>query len=176
MDKEYVRKQLEEKGFVQINEPGLVEIIDLDNFILKNQEERLRDNGEEDVAPELRKRFETVAHTLKARYVDEVYGSSEYVKFIVWEGVDYDNQHWHTDYFEGYNSFFLMYFDDQSEETGGAIRFKWGNTDAETATFYPKRGDVFWVSNKRGYFHRADPVTPGTRRRAASFDFNIENF
>lgn len=156
------------KGFVKLSEPEGLEIINLDEFRLMNTEERSRDNTINDVNPELAKRLSFFAHYLKTKYIDPEWTDAKYNKFIVWEGVDKDNQGWHTDMFENYDVFFLYYLDTMSPETGGSINFKWGN---ETAQFYPKAGDLFMVNNMRGFWHKAE--TCSIRRRVASFDFNV---
>lgn len=161
------------KGFIRLEEKEAIDLIQLDQFTLLNTEERNRDNGKLDVPSNLSKRLETFAFYLKEKYIDSYWERSTYNKFIVWNGVDRDNQGWHTDTFEGYDYFFLYYFDDTREETGGAIEFKWkdGN-DFQTESYQPKRGDLFLVSNKRGYWHRA--VASDIQRRVASFDFNTD--
>jgi hypothetical protein len=158
------------KGFVILNEPDLYRLIGMDeDFQLLNKEERLRDNSEKDMPQDLAKRFKMAAQYLQYKYVEPVWPNSEYRKFVVWEGVDKDNQLWHTDLFEDLNLFFLFYFDDTHPETGGAIYFKWGEN---TFKFQPQRGDLILVSNRKGFFHRADAST--IRRRVASFDFQVE--
>lgn len=156
------------KGFVKLHEPGGLDIINIDMFRLLNVEERQRDNGEKDVPQELSRRLHTFGNYLYQKYILPEWPEATYNKFIVWEGVDKDNQGWHTDMFEEYDVFFLYYLDDTFEETGGSINFKW---DGEhTASFQPKAGDLFMVSNKRGFWHRAE--SSEITRRVASFDYN----
>jgi hypothetical protein len=163
-------EDLHTKGFVILNEPDLYKLIDMDeNYQLLNKEERLRDNGEKDMPADLSKRFKMAAQYLQFKYIEPSWPHSTFKKFIVWEGVDKDNQLWHTDLFEDLNLFFLFYFDDTFPETGGAINFKWGEN---TFKYQPKRGDLILVSNRRGFFHRADATS--IRRRVASFDFQVE--
>lgn len=161
------------KGFVKLSEPDGLDLISLDKFKLLNVEERARDNGEKDVNPELTFRMYTFAQYLKTKYIDPEWPDAKYNKFLVWDGVDKDNQGWHTDMFESYDIFFLYYFDDQHEETGGSISFKWGklNESEEIAEFYPKAGDLFMINNGRGFWHKAGSTH--IRRRLASFDFNV---
>jgi len=157
------------KGFVILSEPNLLNLIAMDdNFQLLNKEERLRDNGAKDIPQELANRFNMAGNYLQYKYIEPIWPNSQYKKFIVWDGVDKDNQFWHTDVFEDMNIFFLFYFDDTHNETGGAINFKWGD---QTYKHQPKKGDLILVSNKRGFFHRADSTS--IRRRVASFDFQV---
>lgn len=169
----YNIKDIYSKGFVQLSEPDALALINIDEFKLLNVEERVRDNGKQDVSDELAKRLETLALYLKTKYIDPEWPTAEYNKFIVWDGVDRDNQGWHTDMFENYDIFFLYYFDDTHVETGGSINFKWGvlQGQEQTATFQPRAGDVFMVNNLRGFWHRADDTK--IRRRVASFDFCV---
>lgn len=169
----YSIKDIYTKGFVKLSEPDGLDIINLDEFKLMNTEERSRDNTINDVHPELARRMTIFAHYLKSQYIDPEWGEAKYNKFIVWEGVDKDNQGWHTDMFENYDVFFLYYFDDMSPESGGSINFKWGEIDGEeqTAKFYPKAGDLFMVNNMRGFWHKAEMCS--IRRRVGSFDFTV---
>jgi hypothetical protein len=161
------------KGFVKLSEPGGLDIIQLDKFKLPNKEERMRDNSSNDVDSDLTNRLNLFSLYLKTKYIDPNWPDAKYNKFVVWEGVDKDNQGWHTDMFEGYDIFFLYYFDDMSEENGGSVNFKWGMLDDEdnTAKFYPKAGDLFMVNNMRGFWHKAEKCL--VNRRVASFDFNV---
>jgi hypothetical protein len=162
------------KGFIKFEEKEGIDLIKLDEFVLKNREERSRDNGQKDVDVELNKRLLTFAFYLKEKYIVSEWPDAIFNKYNVWEGVDRDNQGWHTDMFEEYDVFFLYYFDDTFEETGGAIEFKWGilDNDEKFESFQPKSGDLFLVSNQRGFWHRAIPSK--ICRRVASFDFVTE--
>lgn len=156
------------KGFVQLHEPAGLDLIKLDEFRLLNVEERQRDNGEKDVPEELTNRMNAFGAFLLFKYILPEWPEAQYNKFLVWDGVDKDNQGWHTDMFEAYDVFFLYYFDDSNHNTGGAINFKWDGD--QTASFQPKAGDLFMVSNKRGFWHRADDTL--VQRRVASFDYS----
>lgn len=166
-------KDILTKGFVKLSEPEGLDLIRINEFKLLNVEERTRDNGKKDVPPELTLRLETFAYYLKQKYLDDMWPNCVYNKFIVWDGVDKDNQGWHTDMFENYDIFFLYYLDDTFAETGGSINFKWGSlTDNEqTVSFQPKAGDLFMVNNLRGFWHRADSTQ--ITRRVASFDYTV---
>lgn len=161
------------KGFVKFEEPEALDLIRIDEFKLINVEERTRDNGIKDVPDELTRRLQTVALYLREKYIAPEWPNARYNKFLVWDGVDRDNQGWHTDMFEDYDIFFLYYFDDTFKETGGSINFKWGTLDdnEQTASFQPKAGDLFMVNNLRGFWHRADSTQ--ITRRVASFDFTV---
>lgn len=166
----YNIKDIYTKGYVKLYEPGGIDLIKLDEFRLLNTEERTRDNGEKDVDLELKKRMETFAYYIKTKYIDSEWPNATWNKFLVWDGVDKDNQGWHTDMFEDYDVFFLYYFDDSKDETGGSINFKWNKN--ETSSYQPKSGDLFMVSNHRGFWHRAESTT--VTRRVASFDFTTD--
>lgn len=157
-----------ETGFKKFHEPYGLDFIKIDNYRLMNVEERSRDNGEKDLPQDLVQKLNTFAHFLCTKYILPKWEDAKYNKFIVWDGVDRDNQGWHTDMFEGYDVFMLYYFDDTDPSTGGSVSFKW-NKDKQ-AQFYPKAGDLFLVSNTRGFWHKAESTT--IRRRVASFDFN----
>lgn len=161
------------KGFIKLYEPEGLDLIKIDEFKLINVEERTRDNGKNDVPIQLTQRLETFAYYIKTKYLDFEWPNSVYNKFIVWDGVDRDNQGWHTDMFENYDVFFLYYFDDTFKETGGGLNFKWGglNDSEQTMSFQPKAGDLFMVNNMRGFWHRADNTS--ITRRVASFDYSV---
>lgn len=155
-------------GYHKLYEPDGLSLIKSHEFKLLNVEERGRDNGEKDIPKELTDRLNTFAFYLKTKYIDMNWENSVYNKFIIWEGVDRDNQGWHTDMFEGYDLFFLYYMTDNSPDTGGHIEFKWKDGEKK---YYPKSGDLFLVNNGRGFWHRAGPSK--IRRCVASFDFNV---
>jgi hypothetical protein len=159
------------KGFVKLSEPGGLDLINIDKFKLLNVEERARDNGEKDVHPELVLRMNAFAQYITSKYILPEWPNAKYNKFLVWDGVDADNQGWHTDMFEGYDVFFLYYFDAQHPETGGSINFKWGPDPDQAEQHYPQAGDLFMVNNCRGFWHRAESTK--ITRRLASFDFNV---
>jgi len=165
-----ILNELKEFGYCRFKEPDLLKLIEVDRFKLLNKEERLRDNGEKDIDPELAMRMRTAAIYLQTKYIDTTFKSAEFKKFLIWDGVDKDNQHWHTDLFEGMNCFFLFYMDNMEPATGGAINFKKG---PDIHTYYPMAGDLFLVNNQRGFFHKADACTC-EKRRVASFDFLVE--
>lgn len=169
-----IREQIETKGYYRLNEPNGLDLININEFRLLNTEERSRDNGTKDIDPQLSQRLTTFAFYLKEKYIDTHWPDAVYNKFIVWDGVDRDNQGWHTDMFEDYDIFFLYYLDDTAPETGGSINFKWGSLtgNEETASYQPEAGDLFLVSNARGFWHRAESTS--ITRRVASFDFTTE--
>lgn len=163
-----ILKNILERGYHKLSEPDGLELIDINRFKLLHVEERSRDNGAADVSPDLSSRLNLFAQYLKEKYINPLWPNAVYNKFIVWEGVDKDNQGWHTDLFEGYDIFMLYYFDDTEESTGGAIEFKWKD---DQVSYHPKAGDLFIVNNCRGFWHRATSST--ITRRVASFDFNV---
>lgn len=169
-----IKHYIETKGYYKLSEPSALNLINVNEFKLLNTEERSRDNGIKDVNPELSNRLTTFAYYLKEKYIDPNWPDATYNKFIIWDGVDRDNQGWHTDMFENYDVFFLYYLDDTASDTGGSINFKWGSLEGneQTSSYQPKAGDLFLVSNARGFWHRAESTS--ITRRVASFDFNIE--
>lgn len=165
-----IRHLIETKGFAEFYDPGIFDIIDLDNYTLINTEERNRDNNKADLPSALSEKLDVIAHYLKASYVDPFWENAAFHKYTVWDGVDKDNRGWHTDMFEDYDIFFLCYYDDTKKETGGAVHFKWKeNGKFKVETFQPKKGSIFLVSNSRGFWHRADDTL--ITRRVVSFDF-----
>jgi len=154
------------KGYVKFYEPGISDLVALDEHTLTNTEERQRDNGEKDIDTILHQRFTVVGSYLHTKYIKPTYPKSEYQYYNVWNGVDKDNQGWHTDFMEGYDLFFLYYFDTTKEETGGNISFR---HDKGEDTFQPVKGDLFLVSNERGFWHKAGDTK--IQRRVASFNF-----
>ena len=154
------------KGYVKFYEPGISDLVSLDEHTLTNTEERQRDNGEKDIDPLLHQRFTVVGSYLHTKYIKPTHPKSEYLYYNVWNGVDKDNQGWHTDFMEGYDLFFLYYFDTTKEETGGNISFR---HDKGEDTFQPVKGDLFLVSNQRGFWHKAGDTQ--IQRRVASFNF-----
>jgi hypothetical protein len=163
------------KGFVQLSEPDGLDIIKINDFTLLNTEERSRDNTKADLNSELSRRVSSFGYYLFSKYVLPEWPAATFKDYIVWDGVDNDNQGWHSDMFEDYDVFFLYYLDDTSLETGGAINFKWGVIEdkEESVSIQPKAGDLFLVNNGRGFWHRADSTS--ITRRVASFDFNTNS-
>ena len=158
------------KGYVKFYEPGISDLVSLDEHTLTNTEERQRDNGEKDVDPFLHQRMTVVGSYLHTKYIKPTHPKSEYLYYNVWNGVDKDNQGWHTDFMEGYDLFFLYYFDTTKEETGGNISFR---HDKGEDTFQPVKGDLFLVSNERGFWHKAGDTK--IQRRVASFNFKTND-
>jgi hypothetical protein len=154
------------KGYVKFYEPGISDLVALDEHTLTNTEERQRDNGEKDIDPLLHQRLTVIGSYLHTKYIKPTYPKAEYQYYNVWNGVDKDNQGWHTDFMEGYDLFFLYYFDTTKEETGGNISFR---HDKGEDTFQPVKGDLFLVSNERGFWHKAGDTK--IQRRVASFNF-----
>ena len=165
-----LKEKLKKVGYAYIgNVPAGLDLVRLDDHRLLNTEERARDNGEKDVDVQLTNKMRLFGYYLEQEYVKPNWPEASFNKFLVWDGVDKDNQGWHTDTFEDYDIFFLYYFDDTAEETGGSINFKWDG-DCE-ASYQPKKGDLFLISNERGFWHRAEDTK--IQRRVASFDYNI---
>ena len=90
-------ENIDEKGWLRFSEPHALELIKLEEFTLVNTEERQRDNGEKDVDPKLNERLNLFGHYLHQKYVVPTYPKSEFTYYNVWDGVDKDNQGWHTD-------------------------------------------------------------------------------
>lgn len=161
-----MKQEFEHKGYYQFQEVDALGLININEFKLLNNEERQRDNGKNDVDPELDSRMEMFARYLEEKYVLPNWPNAEYTYYNVWDGVDMDNQGWHTDFMEGYDIFFLYYFDDAKPESGGSISFRYGE---QSDDYYPQAGDLFLVSNQRGFWHKAGATK--IQRRVASVNF-----
>jgi hypothetical protein len=166
-----IRNDLEKFGYAKLeNELTLSELVNLDELSLINTEERNRDNNINDLPDHINAKLKLASVYLKEKYLDKDWPNNSFFKYTVWNGVDKDNQGWHTDMFESYDMFFLFYNDDTYEETGGSIQFKWKEGETfESKSFQPKKGDIFLVSNSRGFWHRAESTK--IQRRVISFDF-----
>ena len=154
------------KGYIKFTEKQGLDLIDINTVNIVHKEERLRDNGIKDIDKKVSERFNLFANFLDYKYIKPKWKKSEFQYWLVWEGVDKDNQGWHTDFMEGYDLFFLYYFDSMNSGTGGSINFKWGEN---TSQYYPTAGDLFLISNKRGFWHKAENSL--IKRRVASFNF-----
>jgi hypothetical protein len=167
-------REIYTRGYVKFNEPDGLDLIRPDEFTLANCSERYRDNGREALPKELGDRLNAFGNYLKTKYIDQLWPEAEFDNFIMWEGVDKDVTGWHTDIFEGYDVFFLYYFDPQSAETGGSVNFKWGTLEdnEQTAQYYPQPGDLFLINNHdRGFWHRGEYSQ--VRRRMSCFEFVV---
>lgn len=159
------------KGYAKFEEKELSKMIDIDKVQFHFHEERLRDNFKDNLPKDVMMQMETAKVYLTEKYINPYFNKSEFMNYVVWEGVDADSSLWHNDGFEGGNVFFLFYFDDQFPETGGEVQFKWpgeGNID----TYYPKKGDLMLLNQAPGFFHRASKSK--IQRRLASFTYYIE--
>ena len=133
-----------------------------------NTEERARDNGKEDIDHLLANKLNLFGQYLHNSYILPEWPDAIYNKYLVWDGVDKDNQGWHTDMFEDYDVFFLYYLDHTYKESGGAINFKWDGD--RTASYQPIAGDLFMISNIRGFWHKADDTK--IKRSVCSFYYS----
>ena len=143
-------------------------MIKINEHKLLNTEERARDNGKEDVDVLLRNKLNMFGQYLHQKYILPEWPDAVFNKYLVWDGVDKDNQGWHTDMFEDYDVFFLYYLDHTYRETGGAINFKWDGD--KTESYQPVAGELFMISNIRGFWHKADSTK--ITRRVCSFDYS----
>ena len=156
------------KGYVKFYEPNGLDLIRINDHKLLNTEERARDNGKEDIDHLLANKLNLFGQYLHNSYILPEWPDAIYNKYLVWDGVDKDNQGWHTDMFEDYDVFFLYYLDHKYKESGGAINFKWDGD--RTASYQPIAGDLFMISNIRGFWHKADDTK--IKRRVCSFDYS----
>ena len=156
------------KGYVKFYEPQGLDLIQINEHKLLNTEERARDNGKEDIDHLLANKLNLFGQHLYQTYILPEWPEAIFNKYLVWDGVDKDNQGWHTDMFEDYDVFFLYYLDHTYKESGGGINFKWDGD--KTSSYQPMAGDLFLVSNIRGFWHKADDTK--IRRRICSFDFS----
>jgi len=157
------------KGYVKFRAPELAELVTIAGLELIHTEEMFRDNFKEDLPTDINKQLSIISNILKSEYIDIAFPDNKFIKYILWEGVDADSATFHTDVFEGMNCFFILYFDDMKEETGGVVGFKYeGIVDKH----YPKRGDLILFNQSPGFFHMAEKAT--IPRRQASFDFLVQ--
>lgn len=156
------------KGYVRFYEPQGLEMININEHKLLNTEERARDNGKEDIDALLRNKLNMFGQYLHQKYILPEWPEAIFNKYLIWDGVDKDNQGWHTDMFEDYDVFFLYYLDHTYRETGGAINFKWDGD--KTESYQPVAGELFMISNIRGFWHKADSTK--ITRRVCSFDYS----
>ena len=156
------------KGYVKFYEPDGIDLIKINDNRLLNTEERARDNGKEDIDYLLANKLNLFGQHLHTNYILPEWPEAVFNKYLVWDGVDKDNQGWHTDMFEDYDVFFLYYLDHTYKESGGAINFKWDGDC--TASYQPMAGDLFMISNLRGFWHKADDTK--IKRRVCSFDYS----
>ena len=156
------------KGYVKFYEPNGLDLIKINDHKLLNTEERARDNGKEDIDPLLANKLNLFGQHLHTNYILPEGPDAIFNKYLVWDGVDKDNQGWHTDMFEDYDVFFLYYLDHTYKESGGAINFKWDGDCV--ASYQPIAGDLFMISNLRGFWHKADDTK--IKRRVCSFDYS----
>jgi len=156
------------KGYVRLYEPQGLEMISINEHKLLNTEERARDNGKEDIDHLLGNKLNMFGQYLHQKYILPEWPEAIFNKYLVWDGVDKDNQGWHTDMFEDYDVFFLYYLDHTYRETGGAINFKWDGD--KTESYQPAAGELFMISNIRGFWHKADSTK--ITRRVCSFDYS----
>jgi hypothetical protein len=160
------------KGYAKFTEIDLADMIDIDKVVFHYHEERLRDNFKDNLPAEVVDQVELAKTYLTNKYIDPVFPNSEFMNYVIWEGVDADSGIWHNDGFEGGNVFFLFYFDDQFPESDGEVQFKWpgeGNID----TYYPKKGDLMILNQSPGFFHRASKSK--ITRRLASFTYYVKD-
>ena len=84
-------------------------------------------------------------------------------------GANTDIKPWHNDYgsaFPGHNATINLFFDDTSEETGGAFEIKHAERD-QVRQFYPRKNTAIIFNQNKEWLHR---VTPSNRlRRVISF-------
>jgi predicted 2-oxoglutarate/Fe(II)-dependent dioxygenase YbiX len=102
------------------------------------------------------------------KHLKKIYNSFTLGNVGIWDGVDFGSQQWHNDSNEGkgVDCNFLLYFDDMSEKTGGALYVKGPFGEQK---IYPKRDMLVWLNQSEKFLHKAD--TANTKRRLASFEF-----
>lgn len=86
----------------------------------------------------------------------------------LWEGVNNDAVNWHNDYGEGPNCFFLLYFSDMNETTGGAVFFR---NKFQEWKLYPQKGLLVAVNCLNNFEHKAEKANQ--ERIVASFYFDL---
>jgi hypothetical protein len=159
------------KGYAHFYEPELASMINVDDVDFVYHQERLRDNFRDGFSKQVVQQMDLATAYLTEKYIDKISNDYEFMNYVIWEGTDADSSLWHNDGFEGGNVFFLMYFDDQKEESGGEVQFKWPGGGPDT--YYPRKGDVMILNQTSGFFHRASKS--GITRRNSSFTFNVKD-
>jgi len=143
------------KGFAVINIPQILDLISIDEFEIVNVEQI---EGVDDIPPVARPRYQEqqmlkVVDYLKCNFLNCVFKEYNILSCSLWDGVDSGSLDFHNDSKEGQSFCFLIYFDDQKQETGGSISFKWPGGQE---TIIPKAGTVCWVNQQTKFQHRAE--------------------
>lgn len=89
-----------------------------------------------------------------------------------WRGIDSNTDVWHNDLIEGWNTAFLLYMSEITEETGGGIQFKRIDSD-EVYTIYPKKYDIIIMDQSETFLHRVIPLSKPINRNVVNIEFNI---
>lgn len=87
-----------------------------------------------------------------------------------WESVNKKATNWHNDFKDHSNTFFLLYHNQTSEATGGAVYFRYNGIEEK---IYPKPGTLIFFNSENGYEHKAENST--SQRIVSSFYFDIPN-
>jgi hypothetical protein len=159
------------KGYVRLHEPDLLSILDISDMELIDVEvnDDVEDVEPPPRTPEQLARFDAARDYLIEKYVRPLFSEFTFLSGNVWSGVDSGSAKFHNDSAEGQNCCFLVYFDDMSEEVGGALHVKYpGGVD----TVYCQRGDVIWLNQQTKFLHKADRAS--VLRRLACFEFNVK--
>lgn len=86
----------------------------------------------------------------------------------LWEGVNPGALKWHNDFKDHTNTFFLLYHNDTSEETGGAINFRYNGVEEK---IYPQAGTLIFFNSENNFEHRAENSIK--QRVVSSYYFDI---
>lgn len=107
---------------------------------------------------------------LGQEYVSKLFNEYEIKERDLWDGVDHRSRVWHNDHEQGdpFNSTFLVYIDEQTEENGNFIAVRGPNSEKYE---YPKRGEFMWLNQKEMFQHKANHQSG--LRRLVGFEFYI---
>ena len=170
--KDEMFEQFITKGFVRLNDPTMFSEIDFEDLRWKNSGMVGLPIVERDDL--VQRGIDTTQRLLGAKYVsifDENYKLGDLCEIV--NGMDEATLSWHNDLVEGYNLCILLYFDTMDEDIGGAISFRYTNSD-HIETFYPKHGDVLIMNHSKRFEHVVSPLNIPLHRRVASFNYIID--
>ncbi len=102
------------------------------------------------------------------------FGEHQIIKMWGANTVDEGSRKWHNDSVTGHNMTFLYYVDTMYEEQGGSIAVRNNQIGGEEypKTHYPAAGELFIVSQKQGFDHKAG--LPKILRRVLCVDVHVD--
>jgi hypothetical protein len=106
---------------------------------------------------------------LAADIVEKYFSRYEMGNRKVWESVNRGATVWHNDLADHTNTFFLLYHNDTSPESGGAVSFRYNNIEEK---IYPSAGTLVFFNQENNFQHRAE--NSKNQRIVSSYYFNID--